>query len=293
MATLLAPVDTWQRQPVRICTEPCTLLPPIRPAVLRLSSTDGENTTRPLGVQLARKGVPMPRLRAVALIAFMLVARVSAADVSGVWALTVTAEWTTVPELVCTFSQDDEALTGTCRSAGSPADGGVDVTNGRVEGDRVQCQWSVVTPDGQTWTYALMGTLDAGETTMDGTVRISSPLSDGDGRFTARKRPVRVGSVILSLEPSSRVEPVLPDEAAQAGVSGNVVLEIDIDQHGDVSVRDVLRGHPLLHEAARRAVMQWKDEPVELDGIGVVPVIAVVTVSFNPDGVDAPGTGEH
>jgi hypothetical protein len=34
-----------------------------------------------------------------------------------------------------------------------------------------------------------------------------------------------VGSVILSLEPSSRVEPVLPDDAAQAGVAGPVVLE--------------------------------------------------------------------
>jgi hypothetical protein len=130
----------------------------------------------------------MARLRPATLVVLLIVAPVSAADVSGVWALSFTVEWTAVPELVCTFSQDDEALTGSCRPAGSPADGGVDVENGRVEGGRVRCQWSVVTPDGQTWTYALVGTLDAGETLMDGTVRISSPLSDGSGRFTARKQ---------------------------------------------------------------------------------------------------------
>jgi hypothetical protein len=59
----------------------------------------------------------MARLRAATLVLPLIVAPVSAADVSGVWALVLRVEWTAVPELVCTFSQDDEALTGSCRPA--------------------------------------------------------------------------------------------------------------------------------------------------------------------------------
>lgn len=118
----------------------------------------------------------------------VLVVSVFAADISGVWALSLKADWTSIPELVCTFSQKGQELTGKCR-ASSESDGkSVDLTGGKVDGNRVSCQWNVVTPDGETWTYALTGTLDANGTMMKGAFKLSNRSSGGEGSFTAKKQ---------------------------------------------------------------------------------------------------------
>jgi TonB family protein len=91
--------------------------------------------------------------------------------------------------------------------------------------------------------------------------------------------PVRVGSILHGEEPLTKVLPALPAEAAARGVLGPVLLEIRITETGDVSVLDVIRGHPLLDELAKTAVEQWKYRPVVING-RPVPTIKVVTVSF-------------
>ena len=59
-----------------------------------------------------------------------------------------------------------------------------------------------------------------------------------------------------------------------------MILEVTVDEEGNVSDIRVLRGHPLLEEEAVRAVRQWKYSPTLLSG-EPVPVIATVTVIFN------------
>lgn len=51
--------------------------------------------------------------------------------------------------------------------------GGIDLNDGRVNGDQVSWSWKVTTPDANTWTYAFMGTLDANGSIMKGIVKLS------------------------------------------------------------------------------------------------------------------------
>ncbi len=56
-------------------------------------------------------------------------------------------------------------------------------------------------------------------------------------------------------------------------------MQVTVDEQGNVSDVQVLRGHPLLNAAAVNAVKQWKYKPTYLNG-HAVPVIATVTVTF-------------
>ena len=117
----------------------------------------------------------------------MLVLPIAAADVSGVWELLLESDATTIPRLACTFAQQGHELTGSCRPAGAPQSEAVDLTAGKVDGDQVSCQWEVVTPNRQKWTYALTGKLDAKQTTMGGTFKLSGGFN-GEGTFKGTKQ---------------------------------------------------------------------------------------------------------
>jgi periplasmic protein TonB len=61
-----------------------------------------------------------------------------------------------------------------------------------------------------------------------------------------------------------------------------VILEATIDPAGNVRHARVLRGQPLLDQAAIDAVQQWQYVPTLLNGVAV-PVIMTVTVNFTLD----------
>jgi protein TonB len=75
------------------------------------------------------------------------------------------------------------------------------------------------------------------------------------------------------------VKPVLPDLAAVAHISGDVIVEFVIDASGKVTHSRLLRSIPLFDEAALDAVEQWKFEPTLLNGVAV-PVLTTAVVSF-------------
>jgi protein TonB len=89
-----------------------------------------------------------------------------------------------------------------------------------------------------------------------------------------------VGGNVQESKLIKKVEPVYPELAKRARVSGVVILQVTVDEEGSVTELRVLRGHPLLDEEAKRAVQQWKYSPTLLNG-EPVPVIATVTVIFN------------
>lgn len=95
-----------------------------------------------------------------------------------------------------------------------------------------------------------------------------------------RREPIRVGGNVQESKLIKRIEPVYPELAKRARVSGVVILQVTVDEEGSVSDIRVLKGHPLLDEEAIRAVRQWKYSPTLLNG-EPVPVIATVTVIFN------------
>lgn len=92
-------------------------------------------------------------------------------------------------------------------------------------------------------------------------------------------KPVRVGGQIAAPTLVTRVEPVYPPFAVSAHVEGVVILEAMVDEAGLVQSVRVLRGHPVLDDAAMEAVKQWRYSPVLVDG-RPVPFLLTVTVTF-------------
>jgi protein TonB len=92
-------------------------------------------------------------------------------------------------------------------------------------------------------------------------------------------KPVRVGGQIKAPRKVRDQPPAYPDVAKQARVEGVVVLEAVISPVGRVTEVKVLRGSPLLDDAAVNAVKSWVYTPTLLNGVPV-PVVMTVTVSF-------------
>jgi TonB family protein len=92
-------------------------------------------------------------------------------------------------------------------------------------------------------------------------------------------KPIRVGTPIKQPRVIRKVQPLYPPLAREARIQGVVILEATIDPQGHVSSVRVLRGVPLLDQAAIDAVRQWVYAPTLLNGVPV-PVIMTVTVNF-------------
>lgn len=75
------------------------------------------------------------------------------------------------------------------------------------------------------------------------------------------------------------VQPIYPQTARDAKVTGVVLIEMTIDTDGNVAEAWVVQSVPLLDQAALDAVKQWKFEPTLLNGAPVA-VRTMVTVSF-------------
>lgn len=130
----------------------------------------------------------MTKIRVALMLLSVLVASVSAADVSGNWRMSINAAG--VPELVCTLTQKDQRLEGMCRAVVGANEDKVDLNDGTIEGDHVSWSWKIPTPDAITWTYVFMGTLDAKGSTMKGvaTVSAGSGSKQNEMAFTATKQ---------------------------------------------------------------------------------------------------------
>jgi periplasmic protein TonB len=94
-----------------------------------------------------------------------------------------------------------------------------------------------------------------------------------------RPPAVRVGGAVQESKLIRRVMPQYPLITMSARISGEVKLEVTIDEEGNVAHVQVISGHPLLVDEAVRAVRQWKYSPTLLNG-EPVPVVSTVTVNF-------------
>jgi protein TonB len=80
------------------------------------------------------------------------------------------------------------------------------------------------------------------------------------------KQPVRIGGDVKAPRLISGPAPVYPILARQGRIQGIVVIEAIIDDHGNVVQEKLISGHPLLVQAAMKALSQRKYEPTVLDG---------------------------
>jgi protein TonB len=93
------------------------------------------------------------------------------------------------------------------------------------------------------------------------------------------KRPVRIGGDVKPPRLIYGPAAVYPILASQSHVHGTVMIDAIIDEHGNVIQEKVVSGHPLLIQAALKAVSERKYEPTILDG-EPTPVDLRVEVNF-------------
>jgi protein TonB len=96
----------------------------------------------------------------------------------------------------------------------------------------------------------------------------------------AVRPPIRTGGQIQAPALITRVPPVYPPLAVNAGVEGIVILEATVGRDGRVEQVEVLRSVPLLDKAAVEAVRQWVYAPLHLNG-QAERFVLTVTLSFN------------
>ena len=77
----------------------------------------------------------------------------------------------------------------------------------------------------------------------------------------------------------TKVDPVYPEEARQAGTSGRVVLEATVGADGGVKALRPVSGSASLVQSATQAVQSWKFEPYLFDG-KAVEVETAIAVEF-------------
>jgi len=94
------------------------------------------------------------------------------------------------------------------------------------------------------------------------------------------QKVVRVGGNVKAPRRTYSVNPEYPPLARDARIWGTVVVDAVIDEHGNIVQARVVSGHPLLIDAALKAVLQWKYEATTLNG-QPVSVELQVHVTFN------------
>ncbi len=109
------------------------------------------------------------------------------------------------------------------------------------------------------------------------TVTIAFKLNGG--KKEGREKEAAAGTGQVEPKLVTKVNPVYPEAARQAGIQGTVLLEAKIDEKGDVVAAKVLKSVPELDQAAIDALKQWKYEPVILEG-KPVGVVFTVTIRF-------------
>lgn len=97
-------------------------------------------------------------------------------------------------------------------------------------------------------------------------------------RDSTHNAPIRVGSDVQAAHLLRRVEPIYPQLAKQAGISGTVKFTAVIGRDGSVKSLQVISGHPLLVEAARQAVSGWVYRLTFLNG---EPVEVITTINLD------------
>jgi periplasmic protein TonB len=109
---------------------------------------------------------------------------------------------------------------------------------------------------------------------LNGVALPAPPVAEGP------KAPVRVGGNVKPPRLLFGPEPEYPVLARQARISGTVVIEAVIDEHGSVKGMRVISGQPMLIPSALIAVSKRKYEPTVLDG-EATPIDLRVEISFS------------
>jgi protein TonB len=91
--------------------------------------------------------------------------------------------------------------------------------------------------------------------------------------------PITIGGHVEPATLLEQTKPVYPAVARTAMIEGIVVLEGTINARGKIENLHAVSGHPMLLEAAIKAVEKWKYRPAKLNG-QLIPQAVQVQVRF-------------
>lgn len=77
---------------------------------------------------------------------------------------------------------------------------------------------------------------------------------------------VRASEGVMQGLLDKKVDPEYPVDAKEKHVEGTVVLNVDVDDDGNVGRVELVSGHPMLAAAAMDAVLLWRYRPLVLNG---------------------------
>ncbi|HSY48749.1 MAG TPA: energy transducer TonB [Thermoanaerobaculia bacterium] len=110
--------------------------------------------------------------------------------------------------------------------------------------------------------------------------RIQTTWSTGPRHVMDLSSDLRVSGDVKAPRLIHRVEPVYPEEARKARITGVVIVKAVITREGKVKDAVVLKPVPMLNDAALAAVKQWTFEPGTLNG-QPVDVVFDLAVNFS------------
>ncbi len=116
---------------------------------------------------------------------------------------------------------------------------------------------------------------------------------DRSGHFEKVRPPIEVGNGLTSLRLLRRFEPKYPEELRRKGIGGTVVLQIRLDQKGNVVEAKALRGPTPLYKNAISAALQWKFKPYYFRNCIPIPIIAMITMTFNAPQIRGGSSKSH
>jgi TonB family protein len=156
-----------------------------------------------------------------------------------------------------------------------------------VEGTKGKAQYQVaLTRSGGLWH------VDSGvvKTASGETIRVGSPLlprvvaSDGNENLAPVDPKAKnfISGGVLNGKAISLPKPVFPPLARQAHASGTVVVQVLVDENGNVVSAKAISGHPPLQSAAVVAARQAKFAPTKLSGKSV-KVSGVLQYTFTAE----------
>lgn len=113
-------------------------------------------------------------------------------------------------------------------------------------------------------------------------------INVGVGIRNKTPEPVRIEGGLILPQLKTKVNPVYPEWAKQAGIKVEIQIEVKTDIMGNVESAKVLNIDPApknrkgiwsMYHAAREAVLQWTFEPYEYRG-EIRPAVFTVAVNF-------------
>src|SRR5262245_1482152 len=100
---------------------------------------------------------------------------------------------------------------------------------------------------------------------------------------------INLMSEVVKGRATRKVQPAYPEIARTASAKGAVLVQITINESGEVINAQIIRGHPMFNDVALQAAKQWRFKPAELSG---KPVKAQGVLTFNFDTGQSATPGE-